>query len=256
MFEPAMGLGVLGMVFGMVALEWAWAKRSGREVYERRETLGTLGVMAGMQVSRFLALPFVLGFHTWMSQWAWFELEAHPGTFLVALLLTDLVYYWHHRLSHEIPVLWAIHQTHHSAERLNLLAAVRLNWLGPWLIQPVLAAPLVLLGFPPTIVTAVALLDLVFQFFLHTEAIGRLPLLEGWLNTPAAHRVHHARNEDCLDRNYAGVLTIWDRLFGSWIAPVHPVGTLDYGLTSGSQGNNPFWIVFGGLVRWWRRQPI
>ncbi|MCA9566500.1 MAG: sterol desaturase family protein, partial [Myxococcales bacterium] len=111
-----------------VMLEWLWARRTGRDVYEKGETLGTIGVAVGMRISRALALPFALAFYEAVRPWALFELPATIGTFLVALLIMDLVYYWHHRLSHEIPVLWAIHQTHHSAERLNLLASARLNW--------------------------------------------------------------------------------------------------------------------------------
>lgn len=254
--ERSLSMFLLGIAPAFVALEWWWGRRTGRPVYEKAETLGTLGIVVGMRLSRFLALPFTLLFFETLRPYALFDLPTSVPVFLAALIVMDFVYYWHHRFSHEIPVLWAIHQTHHSAERINLLAAARLNWMGPWVIQPVLALPLVLVGFPPQIVVAVSALDLVFQFFLHTEAVGRLPWLEGWLNTPAAHRVHHARNEDCLDRNYAGILVIWDRLFGSWVEPVHTRDELVYGLTSGHQGNNPVWLVFGGFVRWWRGQPI
>lgn len=239
-----------------VGAEWVWGRVRSRKVYDGAETLGTLGILLGMRISRFLALPVTLAFHEWVAGFTSLELPTTVATFLVAVVATDFVYYWYHRFSHEIPLLWALHQTHHSGEHLNLLAAARLNWLGPWIVQPVLGLPLVLLGMPPIIVAAVGLLDLLFQFFLHTEAVPRLPWLEGWLNTPAAHRFHHARNPGCLDVNYAGIFTVWDRLFGTWVEPDLPVEELQYGLTSGSQGNNPVWLVFGGLVRWARGQPI
>jgi sterol desaturase/sphingolipid hydroxylase (fatty acid hydroxylase superfamily) len=239
-----------------IGLEFLWGRRRGQKVYDWRESWATLGIIAGMRFSRLAALPFTLALYTWLAGYAPVALPSHVGTFLVALVISDFVYYWYHRFSHELPVLWAIHQTHHTPEHMNLLAAGRLNWLGPWLVQPVLGIPLVFLGFPPLIVAAVSLTDLLFQFFLHTEAIPRLRWLEGWVNTPAAHRFHHARNEGCLDVNYAGVFTVWDRLFGTWVEPDLPVEALQYGLTSGPQGHNPVWLVFGGLVRWVRREPI
>ena len=241
---------VVGPVF--IGLEWLWARSVGRRVHDPRETLATLGIAVGMRMSRALALPMTLALYEALQPWVLWELPAHVGTFLAALLLMDLLYYGYHRASHTVPLLWALHQTHHSAEHLNLLASARLNWLGPWVIQPVLNLPLVLLGFPRGIVVGVAALDLVFQFFLHTEAIGRLGWLEGWLNTPAAHRVHHARNPACLDRNFGGITVLWDRLLGTWAEA--PAESLEYGLTEGHQGYNPVWLVFGGLVRWSRNQ--
>jgi sterol desaturase/sphingolipid hydroxylase (fatty acid hydroxylase superfamily) len=244
------------IALALVLLEWRWGVRRGRPVYEGRETLATVGLIAGMRFSRLLALPFQLWVFSWFEPFAWLSLPATVPVFLGALVVTDLVFYAYHRASHEVPLLWAIHQTHHSAEHLNLLAAGRLNWLGPWVIQPITGLPLVLLGVPGEVVIAVAFFDLVYQFFLHTEAIPRLRWLEPVLNTPAAHRFHHARNEGCLDVNYAGVFTVWDRLFGTWVEPDLPTDELRYGLTSGHHGNNPVWLVVGGLVRWMRRQPI
>lgn len=237
-------------------LEWRWARRHGRVVHDGPETLATLGVLLGNRLSRYTALPLMAAVHATFAPYAIAELPLTPAVFLLGLLVMDFVYYWYHRLSHEIPFLWAMHQTHHTPEHINLLAAARLNWLGPWLVQPVLVVPMVLLGFPVEVAVGVAAVDLVFQFFLHTEAVPRLPWLEGWLNTPAAHRFHHAKNERCLDVNYGGILVVWDRLFGTWVEPDLPVEELEYGLTTGPQGNNPLWLVFGGLVRWARREPV
>lgn len=243
--------------FGILALSCilieAWlTQRRGRPVYEVHETLATIGVFLGGRVFKLLSIPFILGLVEILRPWSLFDLPSTPLVFGLAVVVTDFVYYWNHRLSHEIRLLWAVHLTHHTAERMNLLTAVRLNWLGPFVMSPLIITPVVLLGVPSSLVGAVLALDLGFQLFLHTELVPRLPLLEGWLNTPAAHRVHHARNPSCLDVNYGGIFMIWDRLFGTWRAPDLPVESLDYGLTTGPAGHNPLWLVFGGLVQWWR----
>lgn len=248
------GFAIVALVF--VGLEWGWGRRRDRPVYDTNETLATLGVIAGMRVSRLLAVPWMLAALQRVEPYQLVPMEASVPVFVMALVVTDFVFYWHHRWSHEVAVLWTLHQTHHSAEHLNLLSSGRLNWLGPWVIQPLLSLPLVWVGFPAEVVVGVAAFDLVFQFFLHTEAIPRIPWLEGWLNTAAAHRFHHARNDRCLDVNYAGIFVIWDRLFGTWVEPDLPVDALDYGLTSGSHGHNPVWLVVGGMVRWVRGQAI
>ncbi len=250
--EGVLRIAFVAFLLSFVVMEWLWGRTRGRQLYERNETLGTLGVMLGGRISRALALPFQLALYAAVAPWAVFELPsgplATPLVFVAAIVAFDFVYYWHHRFSHTVPLLWALHQTHHSAERINLLAAARLNWLGPWVLQPLLTLPLVFLGFPPEAVVLAAALDLVFQFFLHTELVGSIPGLEGWVNTPRAHRVHHATNPTCLDRNFGGMSMVWDRLFGTWAEP--PAEPLTYGLTTGPVGNNPLWIVFGGVVSW------
>ncbi|SDC30541.1 sterol desaturase family protein [Paraburkholderia lycopersici] len=144
---------------------------------------------------------------SWQPGWlAWFAL----------FVAQDLLYYVFHRASHRVRWLWAAHVVHHSSERLNLSTAFRQSLMYPVAGMWVFWIPLAMLGFTPTQIVAVVLVNLAFQFFVHTQAIGKLGTLEYVFNTPSMHRVHHARNARYIDRNYAGVLAIWDRMFGSY----------------------------------------
>jgi sterol desaturase/sphingolipid hydroxylase (fatty acid hydroxylase superfamily) len=167
---------------------------------------------------------------------------------IVLFLGDDLAYYWFHRVSHESRVFWASHVVHHSSEHYNLSTALRQTWV-PMTYLP-FWLPLLLLGFPPWMVLLAQSWSLIYQFGLHTERIGRLPRpLEAVLNTPSHHRVHHGANEQYLDRNYGGILIVWDRIFGSFIPESERVR---YGLTKNIDTFNPVKVAFGeygALVR-------
>jgi sterol desaturase/sphingolipid hydroxylase (fatty acid hydroxylase superfamily) len=153
----------------------------------------------------------------------------------------DLAYYWFHRISHVSRVFWASHVVHHSSRHFNLSTAVRQTWV-PMTYLP-FWLPLLLVGFPPWMVLLAQSWSLIYQFGLHTERIGRLPRpLEYVLNTPSHHRVHHGANEQYLDRNYGGILIIWDRLFGTFIGEDERVR---YGLTKNIETFNPIKVAFG-----------
>ena len=170
-------------------------------------------------------------------------LRLDPGDWWVWVLLffaDDLAYYWFHRVSHESRVFWASHVVHHSSQHYNLSTALRQTWV-PMTYLP-FWLPLLLLGFPPWMVLLAQSWSLIYQFGLHTERIGRLPRpLEAVLNTPSHHRVHHGANEQYLDRNYGGILVIWDRLFGTF----EPEGErVRYGLTTTSRRSTSFKVAF------------
>ena len=197
--------------------------------------------------------PLTLLYQYWimtlLEPWALFTLNDGLIPFLATFVLAEGAYYWYHRLSHEVPFLWAIHHVHHSATSLNLSIAYRLHILGR-VVSPVVFVPLVLLGFNPAYLLGSLALSLVYQFFIHTRTIGKL----GWLertgfNTPSLHRVHHGSNDWCIDRNYAGVLIFWDRAFGTYQTEI---GRIEYGVTTGHYSYNPFRLVVGPLVDWAR----
>jgi sterol desaturase/sphingolipid hydroxylase (fatty acid hydroxylase superfamily) len=160
----------------------------------------------------------------------------------VALFFADdLAYYWFHRVHHESRLFWASHVIHHSSQRYNLSTAVRQTWtpFTSWAFW----APLALLGFHPVLIVTAQSVSLLYQFFIHTEAVGKLGALEWVLNTPSHHRVHHGSNPRYLDKNYAGILIIWDRLFGTFqeeLAEDRP----RYGLTKNLATYNPVRIAF------------
>ena len=158
---------------------------------------------------------------------------------VTAFILYDICYYWMHRIHHEIKVFWATHVVHHHGEEFNLATALRQTSTG-FLWKWVVFLPLFIIGIPPQMYVTVAGLNLVYQFWVHTEHIGRLGFLEYIFVTPSNHRVHHAQNEDYLDANYGGVFILWDRLFGTFIderSDLKPV----YGTVKPLKSFNPFW---------------
>jgi sterol desaturase/sphingolipid hydroxylase (fatty acid hydroxylase superfamily) len=166
-----------------------------------------------------------------------------PLVWLAALLADDFAYYWFHRVHHEVRFFWAAHVTHHSSRQYNLATALRQSWV-PMTALP-FYVPLALLGFDPVMLATVHGINLLYQFWIHTETIDRLGPLEAVLNTPSHHRVHHASNLQYLDRNYGGILIVWDRLFGTFEPEVEaPV----YGLTKNIETRNPFAIAFHEFV--------
>lgn len=168
-------------------------------------------------------------------------------TWLFVILLVDLVWYLYHRASHRVRIMWAGHQAHHNSQYFNLTTAVRQKW-NPW-FELLFWVPLPLLGIPPWLIFFTFSINLIFQFFVHTERIGLLPRpIELVFNTPSHHRVHHASDKDYLDKNYAGILIIWDRMFGTYAEETfRPT----YGLTKNYDTANPFRLQYHEYAAMW-----
>ena len=179
-------------------------------------TMGLISTLAG--------LPFIglnIGLSLWCYQHRLFTIPHTAWALALAwvaiVLAEDFTYYWFHRISHERRIWWAAHVNHHSSQHYNLSTALRQTWTGGIAFTWILWPPLCLLGFPPAMVAFEKGISLVYQYWIHTEAIGRMPRwFEAVFNTPSHHRVHHARNPRYLDKNYAGILIVWDRLFGTF----------------------------------------
>jgi sterol desaturase/sphingolipid hydroxylase (fatty acid hydroxylase superfamily) len=171
-------------------------------------------------------------------------------------VLDDLKYYWVHRAGHRIRWMWAAHVNHHSSQHYNLSTALRQTWTGSLTFGFLFAVPLVLLGFHPAMIAICGGFNLIYQFWIHTEAIGRMPRwFEAVMNTPSHHRVHHATNPRYLDRNYAGVFIVWDRMFGTFTPEVDDE-KIRYGIVKQLGSFNLLWAVFhewaGMLADIWR----
>ena len=170
-----------------------------------------------------------------------------PWAYVALFLADDLAFYWYHRISHEVRVFWASHIAHHSSTHFNLSTALRQPWV-PLTTLPFWAS-LALLGFPPWMIFGMQSVSLIYQFGLHTERIRRLPApVEYVFNTPSHHRVHHGSQERYLDKNYGGILIIWDRLFGTFADERERVV---YGLTTNIDSYNPLVVAFGEYVHIW-----
>lgn len=168
--------------------------------------------------------------------------------YAVGVLGWDFVYYWNHRLSHEVRWLWAVHSVHHSSERYNLSTALRQPW-GEALTLFVPYSLLALVGVRPSVLADARAVNLIYQFWVHTEAIDTLGWAERFLNTPSHHRAHHGSNQEYLDQNHGSILIVWDKLFGTF----EPEGArVVYGLTTNIDTFNPlrvFWTEWGAIVR-------
>jgi sterol desaturase/sphingolipid hydroxylase (fatty acid hydroxylase superfamily) len=194
--------------------------------------LGNLVVNLGWKLVAF-------AFYTWLYHLTPLRMGTGVAAWVLLFFGDDFCYYWYHRVSHECRLFWASHVVHHSSEHYNLSTALR----QPWITMTTLPfwVPLALVGFSPAQIVIMQSISLLYQYWIHTEAIRWMGPLEWVLNTPSHHRVHHASNPQYLDKNYGGVLIIWDRLFGSF-APEEekPV----YGLTKNIHTFNPFRIAF------------
>ena len=240
----------------LIVVEMLWARRRHNGAYNVKDSLSNMSIAVIGNIIKPVSLAWTyLLFESFVEPIQIVTLPETWPVFIATFVAADLAYYWYHRLNHEVTVLWTMHHTHHSSPWLNLTTAVRLNWVANF-VSPAFFAPLVLVGFSAEWVTISLALGLFYQFFLHTEAVPRLGRFEGvLLNTPSAHRVHHGSNTAYIDKNYAGALIVWDRIFGTYQPEVEPV---HYGVTTGFVGHNPFVIQLAPLWKYvrrdWRRE--
>lgn len=238
-----------------VLLELAWSHRRRLGLYTAKESMASIGTAVINQVASVALLGWKYLVLAGVASLAPWSVPLEAGTIVVGLLGIEFCYYWYHRLSHEVPALWTMHFVHHSSPEYNLLVAPRLSGVAH-LVSPFFFAPLALIGFAPEFIVLALAAGLFFQFFLHTQTIGRLGPLEGIINTPSAHRVHHGTNRQYIDRNYGNVLMVFDRLFGTYEAEGE---TVRYGVTTGHWGYNPIRLQFAPLWHHltgtgWRRE--
>jgi len=238
-----------------VALEW-WGvhkKRLGG-TYDTKDALTSMIMGTGSAVSGVL---FSLLAFTSVSLWVWENtrvgtIEFSALSFSGLLMLNDFLYYWKHRAMHRVRWFWANHVVHHSSEFYNLTTALRQPWTGPISGLFIIGLPQIVLGFHPAMVAFAGGINLLYQFWIHTEAIDRLP---GWaefiFNTPSHHRVHHGRNARYLDANYGGILIIWDRLFKTFVQELER-DKPEYGLVAPLETHNPLIVAtheYGAIAR-------
>jgi sterol desaturase/sphingolipid hydroxylase (fatty acid hydroxylase superfamily) len=240
---------ILIAVAALVGLaELAWRLRVGRG-YDRADAWASARIafghiFAGAVNGFLIALVFAQVSRVMPVRWPLDDWR----TWAVGFVVVEFAYYWFHRLSHEIRWAWATHVVHHSVEELTLLSSLRLGWTNVFSLGWIVYVPVVLAGFDLRLVLVILGIDLQYQFFLHTDAPIRLGPLEWVLNTPAHHRVHHARDAAYLDKNYGGMVIVFDRLFGTFAA-LEPGDTLHYGLVHPLRSRSTVELAFGG----WRR---
>lgn len=237
----------------LVFCEIFWRKFVREEEYGAAEAAASVGIAIGRAVAKPVMIFVLAGLYVFVYDMRIYTFDMTKWwSWVLVFIGADFLYYWMHRFKHEIRWMWADHAVHHSGNRMNVFMNFRLGWtgllVGTWLMH----LPLVLVGFPPSAVITTYALSLVWQAWIHTDMIGKLwwPL-EYVLNTPSHHRVHHSRNPVYLDKNYAGILIIWDRMFGTFQEELEDE-PCDYGLVERLTSVNPIKIAFnewGNLIR-------
>jgi alkylglycerol monooxygenase len=228
----------------LIGFEIAWGHWRSRQTYRLNDAINSISLGMLSQVSAVLTRLFRIGIYTavfsWVALWHDDAFWTSPVGWLLALVFYDFCYYWLHRAGHESAVFWAAHVVHHQSQDYNLSTALRQTSSGA-LLGWIFYLPMALAGVPPLVFGVVALIDLLYQFWVHTEHVGKLGWFDRWFCSPSNHRVHHAVNDRYLDRNYGGVLIVWDRLFGSFI---EEDAQCVYGTRAPLESWDPLWSNF------------
>jgi sterol desaturase/sphingolipid hydroxylase (fatty acid hydroxylase superfamily) len=224
--------------FALIGVELAVARKKGVRVYRLADSITDLSCGVSSQIeAMFMAAVQLAIYALVFARFKFIELHGWQA-WLVAFIGVDFFYYWWHRLSHEVNVLWAAHVVHHQSEDYNLAVALRQSITTGWSSLP-FYLPLALLGVPPLVFAVTHALSTLYQFWIHTQLVGKLRGPVDWiLNLPSHHRVHHAVNPQYLDKNYAATLIIWDRIFGTYIEEEEPCV---FGITKPLASFNPLW---------------
>ncbi|MDO6773931.1 sterol desaturase family protein [Shewanella sp. 3_MG-2023] len=244
--HPEILLLVLAPLFFLcILLEWYLGTRANKlpesAKYAPMEVACNFCLAAMHQLTDILAGLFIAKLYLMVFDWKLLDIQMGIGCFIALMIAQDFCYYWFHRASHRVRWMWAAHVVHHSSENMNFSTAFRQSLLYPLAGMWLFWLPLVVIGFDPNWVVFVVLLNLGLQFFVHTQAIKSLGPLELIFNTPSHHRVHHGRNPQYIDKNYAGVLIIWDKLFNTF-EPEND--TVIYGITKPVNSFNPIIVSF------------
>jgi sterol desaturase/sphingolipid hydroxylase (fatty acid hydroxylase superfamily) len=235
----------------LMALEWWWGVARGRNTFLLHDAASSIGLGMLSQWAGVFSTALTLGVYTWVHEHAalWRLPATSPWVWLGALVAYDFLYYWLHRAGHRVALFWAAHVVHHQSEDYNLSTALRQTgsgWVGGWLFY----LPMALAGVPPLVFASVALIDLLYQFWVHTQQVGRLGWFDRWFCSPSNHRVHHGVNDRYLDKNYGGIFMLWDHLFGSF-ADEHADEPVVYGTRAPLRSFNPLWAnleVYAALL--------
>ena len=227
----------------LLSLEAWFSYKEQKHLYEKRDTWSSLGLGIGNVIIGFFTKVLIFGLFSFLYQFRIFDLDEHVWWFWLLLFLSDdFSYYWFHRISHHVNWFWASHVVHHSSRQYNLAAALRQTCTGNATGAFLFWSWMPLAGFHPIWILFMNQVSLIYQFWIHTETINKLPAPVEWImNTPSHHRVHHGSDLKYLDRNHGGILIIWDRIFGSF----HPEEEKPtYGLTKNIDSYNPVILAF------------
>ncbi len=243
MYNLLISVGVFTTLLILCSLEYVIYKRS-RKKYAWQEGLVSFLVYVGVVIKRILIGGILIAVGNYFYEYKLFDIDSTISTLALLMLLVEIFYYCQHRLAHTIRFWWASHAVHHSPNQINFATAVRLSWTSEISGMFLIYMPIVFLGFPTKLVFLTIFFNLLYQLWLHTEVVGRLPkFIELIFNTPSHHRVHHGANDEYIDKNFGGILIIWDKIFGSYQEEKEEI-PIKYGLVKPVHSNNPLYVVF------------
>lgn len=227
--------------FILIGIELAYNFYNKLNYYRLNDSISNLSQGIGQQLTGiFMKAALFFGYKYIFEHWRLLDLPRNVWVWIVLFIGVDFFYYWFHRMSHEVNALWAAHIVHHQSEEYNLTVALRQSWFQGW-FSWVFYLPLAFVGFDPVMFLTLSSFNTLYQFWIHTRAIKTMGFLEHILNTPSHHRVHHGSNPKYIDKNHAGTLIIWDKLFGTFQKEDEPVY---YGITKPLASWNPVWANF------------
>lgn len=236
--------------FALIALEFLVGRARGRSNYRLNDALNSLSLGVMSQVvglfTKLLAVGIYAAVHSVAAVWQW--PTDQWWTWALAIVAYDFCYYWNHRLGHESAVFWAAHVVHHQSQEYNLSTALRQTSSGA-LLGWIFYLPMAVAGFPTEVFVVAAVVNLLYQYWIHTEQIGKLGWFDRWFGSPSNHRVHHAVNDRYIDRNYGGITMLWDRLFGTFVEESEKCV---YGTRAPLDSWDPLWAnleVYADLAR-------
>lgn len=239
--NPAYMLLAIPVFFLAMGIEWAYGYSKKQNWYRLNDSVNNILVGLGQQLWSLVTKTMVFGLYVWIYQnYSFYKISATWWSFVLCLVLFDFLFYWAHRWGHEMNIFWGAHAVHHQSEEYNLSVALRQSWFHNMLAF-VIFLPIPFLGFDPLTFGVAAIAQTLYQFWIHTKAVDRMPAwFEYIFNTPSHHRVHHAINPEYIDRNHAGVFMVWDRMFGTFVQEKNDT-EIFYGTTTQLKSWNPAW---------------
>ncbi len=233
--------------FLLIGIELLIEKMQKTKLYRFNDAVTNISCGIGQQIiGVFTKTIVILGYVFLYNNYRFFDIQSTVWTWIILFIGVDFFYYWFHRAAHEISILWGSHVVHHQSEEYNLSVALRQGWVQNF-FSNIFYLPLAIIGFNPILFITINSFQTLYQFWIHTKTINRLPKpIEYVFNTPSHHRVHHGVNPKYIDRNHGGTLIIFDRIFGTFQAEEEEVV---YGITQQPHSWNPLWL---NLEYWWR----
>lgn len=238
-------IGMTPIFIATFALEyWVMTKRNDPKAdFHLPDIISNLGLGGSYQVFELVYFAlFVDAAFNWFYQFRIFTIDITPLTCILLFFMLEFNYYWFHRASHRIRWFWCAHVVHHSSEHMNLTTAMRQSLTYTLNFSHFFWVPMILIGFEPKVVMIALALNLIYQYFIHTQSVGKFhPAIEYIFNTPSHHRAHHGRNPEYIDKNFGGIVIFYDRLFGTFAEENEPV---DYGIPRQIHSINPITLNF------------